>query len=74
MSRPRDLRIVRKPAEERRLVNKATPEQRVRGLLACGFWTAWIREQTIQSLLDDPETREATIVQLNLRRDLAAVN
>lgn len=50
-----------------------TPRQRVWVLIRAPL-TPWIRERTIQSLLNDPQTREETIVQLNLRRELAAVN
>lgn len=38
---------------------KATPEQRVRGLLAFPF-SAPIRAHTIQELLNDPETADIT--------------
>jgi hypothetical protein len=50
-----------------------TAQQRVWALIRAPL-TPWIREQTIQSLMADPETREETIVQLNLRRELAETN
>ncbi len=42
---------------------RATPAERVRGLLRCQFSPA-VREMTIQSLLDDPETRDLTLAAL----------
>lgn len=41
-------------------VRRATPEQRVRALLACRLFTPWIRKATLRSLIDDPETRTLT--------------
>lgn len=44
-----------------------TPERRVRGLLACGFWSPFVRDATIRSLLNDPAT--APLVPSSALRD-----